>query len=724
MKQKSFSKLIIGLAFCMASLMIASCAKDIVDVNGSIKGIVKDQETGSLIANCQVSLSPAGKSIITETDGAFAFEGLEPGSYTLSFKKAGYEDASRTVSVTSGETSQLSIALKSKSAFALSENKLDFGDLSSSLSFYMFNNSDQTSSFTIKNIPSWATFSHTAGNVSPNNTTTITVSVNRDAVDYGTYTQIVSIDYSGRTSGTVTLTLEMKKVQLTSPTVEIAAAAENVTKNSFSIGGTVQATGGAVVTSYGHCWSLTENPTIDASKTDIGSTKDIVDFKSEIKDLNPGATYYVRAYAINQYGVGYSKQVIVTTQDVESNKWDGNIATSFAGGDGTAGNPYKVTTGGQLLLMKDYNNAYFVLEGNIDLNNHNWLPFEFRGNLDGAGYVISNLYIKRTDDYQGLFSTLTGTVKNMTIKGVNIEGSGYSYIGALAGTITGGSGTGKANVNNISIILTENSNILGKDNIGGLAGSTSDEYGNEHVLIENCSISSVSSTSYFINGNDNVGGVIGSNSEVSLSNLKASINVLGNNNVGGIIGRVGARSSHPISFCYYRGIIKGSENVGGITGYNHTSENISYFGCHSKTQIEGESGVGGLLGCSDSEKPALIACYSEGIIKGTNYFGGLSGKSSYSYSYPDAYLCYSTMSSTSSNFDAFGKVNCTDCATTSANTNASLTNSLTNCTDITSHLKSAYSEYAKYWNFDSTWTWTGEINGTQCNVSCPKLAWE
>lgn len=36
----------------------------------------------------------------------------------------------------------------------------------------------------------------------------------------------------------------------------------------------------------------------------------------------------------------------------------------------------------------------------------------------------------------------------------------------------------------------------------------------------------------------------------------------------------------------------------------------------------------------------------------------------------------------------------------------------------------AYSEYAKYYNFNSSWTWSGTINGKSVSVSCPKLAWE
>ncbi len=705
----------------LCCFLTVSCAKDIVDVNGSIEGIVKDQESGALIANCQVSLSPVGKSVLTSDDGLFSFGGLEPGAYTLTFKKAGYDDASRTTTVTSGQTNQLSITMKAKSSFTLSESKLNFGDMSSSLSIYLFNNSDQSCSFTVNNVPKWATFSHITGSVSASNSTFLNISVNRDAVDYGTYSQIVSIDYKGKASGTVTLALEMKKVQLTSPTISISTSAEDITQNSFSIGGKIEATGGAEITSYGHCWSLTENPTTNGNKTDNGSIKDITEFKSEIKDLTPGSTYYVRAYATNQYGTAYSQQIVVTTQDVASNKWDGNIATSFDGGDGSAGNPYKISTGGQLLLMKDYNTSYFTLEANIDLNNHNWLPFEFKGNLDSKDHVISNLYIKRTDNGQGLFSTLVGTVKNMTIKGVKIEANGCDYIGVLAGAIKGGSGTGRSIVNNVNIVLLENSNIMGRNYVGGFVGHIGDNrFSVDYVNVENCSVSSVSSSNNPINGNNHVGGMIGENEYAHISFMKASVNVNGASCVGGIVGSFNSSYNEEIiEKCGFSGSIKGTKYAGGIVGetsYSSSSSNL-VVSCYAHVQIEADEYAGGVIGYSDWAD--IVACYSTGKIKGVSRLCGLIGGGRGFH----ANLCYSTVSSTSSNFDAFG-ANCKDCATTAAKTSSSLTNSVTNCKDITSHLKTAYSGYAKYWNFDSTWIWTGEIEDKQYNVSCPKLAWE
>ena len=159
-------KFTIFRCICFATTLIASlflvmsCAKDIVDLNGTIQGVVKDYNTGALLSNCQIALSPSGKTAVTNSNGIFEFGELEQGTYTLSFSRAGYEETTQTVKVVSGETVTVNITLKAKSAFAASSNKLDFGDLSSTMELFFFNNSDETTSFTISNVPMWASVSH------------------------------------------------------------------------------------------------------------------------------------------------------------------------------------------------------------------------------------------------------------------------------------------------------------------------------------------------------------------------------------------------------------------------------------------------------------------------------------------------------------------------------------------------------------------------------------
>ncbi|GAI66906.1 unnamed protein product [marine sediment metagenome] len=55
----------------------------------NLYGVVTDAQTGSAIPGVKVTLN----GLITYTDsiGRYAFEGLTPGSYTITFEKDGYE---------------------------------------------------------------------------------------------------------------------------------------------------------------------------------------------------------------------------------------------------------------------------------------------------------------------------------------------------------------------------------------------------------------------------------------------------------------------------------------------------------------------------------------------------------------------------------------------------------------------------------------------------------
>jgi len=88
----------------------------------------------------------------------------------------------------------------------------------------------------------------------------------------------------------------------------------NITNNSFISavsGGNVTDDGKVLVTTRGVCWSTAQNPTIHDNKTNDGSGTG--NFTSNIIGLDPGTTYYVRAYATNEVGTIYGEQKTFTT---------------------------------------------------------------------------------------------------------------------------------------------------------------------------------------------------------------------------------------------------------------------------------------------------------------------------------------------------------------------------------------------------------------------------
>ena len=84
-----------------------------------------------------------------------------------------------------------------------------------------------------------------------------------------------------------------------------------ITQTSASSGGNVVTDGGAEVTMRGVCWSTTPYPTTENSKTEDGGGIGV--FTSSLAGLAANATYFVRAYAINEIGTSYGNEVSFTT---------------------------------------------------------------------------------------------------------------------------------------------------------------------------------------------------------------------------------------------------------------------------------------------------------------------------------------------------------------------------------------------------------------------------
>ena len=85
----------------------------------------------------------------------------------------------------------------------------------------------------------------------------------------------------------------------------------DITDNSAKCGGEITSDGGAAVRMRGVCWGTSANPTIAGAKTENG--KGTGKFSSELFGLEPGLTYYVRAYAVNANGTFYGNEVTFLT---------------------------------------------------------------------------------------------------------------------------------------------------------------------------------------------------------------------------------------------------------------------------------------------------------------------------------------------------------------------------------------------------------------------------
>ena len=230
-----------------------------------------------------------------------------------------------------------------------------------------------------------------------------------------------------------------------------------------------------------------------------------------------------------------------------------------------------------------------------------WTPISstFAGTFDGNNKCISGLKIRNMDgNNAGLFAQISGTVKDLELRDVDIEGSVNSgkYVGAVAGYSTGtiencvvsGTVTGKGQGSSFSvggvvggsyeakiIGCSSTASVTGDGPAGRVGGIVGSNMNSSYVIA--CYHTDGAITGK-VTGNIYAGGVVGRNVDSQVTACYASCNVNisnGQGNAGGVIGYDGGGSSY--NACYWAGTIKqgNAEHGWGIGNRNPDSEQYS-----------------------------------------------------------------------------------------------------------------------------------------------------
>ena len=245
-------------------------------------------------------------------------------------------------------------------------------------------------------------------------------------------------------------------------------------------------------------------------------------------------------------------------------------------GNGTAANPYQITTAAELAWFRDNVNAGNTtacarLEANIDMSTvcHlanesesvaelSWVPIgnnsnRWYGEFNGNNKTISNLYINASENYSGffgythdLYNGQRGIIKDIIFENVNIA-SIADYSGVLAG------------------------------------------------YAWNTDISGITVNSGSIKGYEDVGGIVGYAVATKISNCVNRISIEGSNYyIGGIVGYAGSSSS--ITNCANYGNVNGGRAVGGMVGYSDGLTLCNVFSSGDVTFLSPANGSGLVVG--------------------------------------------------------------------------------------------------------------------------------
>jgi hypothetical protein len=118
-------------------------------------------------------------------------------------------------------------------------------------------------------------------------------------------------------------------LSVTAPTLA-AVTVSGVGISGATLTGGVTGNGNADITDAGFCWSENPYPTTSDSKIPCGASTTL---SATLSNLSDGTTYYVRAYAVNSKGTGYSAEATFTTITLPTNV----IFVSLQGSDSNDG---------------------------------------------------------------------------------------------------------------------------------------------------------------------------------------------------------------------------------------------------------------------------------------------------------------------------------------------------------------------------------------------------
>ena len=156
----------------------------------------------------------------------------------------------------------------------------------------------------------------------------------------------------------------------TLPTVRTSAVG-TVSDSTAVAGGEVTDEGSSSVTERGVCYSAWNTPTTDdAHLTSDDSTGSFI---INLTGLNPGTTYYVRAYAISSAGIAYGETVTFTTTGQQTTGQDGQACPDAATLSDYDGNTYNtVQIGNQCWMRENLRTTHYADGVEISLNAASW----------------------------------------------------------------------------------------------------------------------------------------------------------------------------------------------------------------------------------------------------------------------------------------------------------------------------------------------------------------
>ncbi len=283
---------------------------------------------------------------------------------------------------------------------------------------------------------------------------------------------------------------------------------------------------------------------------------------------------------------------------------------AFSGsGNGSAANPYQISTCEQLQEINNDLSADYTLTGNIDCSGssswnggNGFVPIgqsaPFTGYLNGQNYAVDSLYMNAGSNLGGVFAqTEYATIENISFNGGSVQSSNASNSGGIIANATDTTLSDCASTMTVSAARPDG--LVGYMNGGTISG---------------CSFNGTVSATSSVDGYE--AGIVGITNGANIINDYSAGTIAGNYYVGGLVGALN----------------------------NSSTLRNSYSSAAVQENASGQY-VGGLIGTTGVVGTSIVAdnFFAGSLTPGSaTYYGGIAasnGGSSFSGNYYDTYAC-------------------------------------------------------------------------------------
>jgi len=311
----------------------------------------------------------------------------------------------------------------------------------------------------------------------------------------------------------------------------------------------------------------------------------------------------------------------------------------FAGGSGTADDPFLIKTPQQFSHLRDFlgkahKDKHYKLLCDIDVSgiswqnwgNYGWMPIgyddanNFCSHLDGNNHAVTGLWLNRDSlPHVGIFG-ITGEDCVIENLGVTMHEPRKGIFLTTSGRLGGLVGRNSGEIRNCYV----KGELGGKGmnvRVGGIVGHNFGRITNSYADVVITAEGSVS----------NSGGLTGDNSG-RITNCHATVKITKGYSSGGL---TGLNSGGVITYSYVTGTVTGSDIAGGLAGTLNRSafDYGSITNCYADVTVSGAISAGGLVGFVFCDLSAITNCYSLGNISGNGHSGGIVGENYGAISY-------------------------------------------------------------------------------------------